>query len=137
MNLGCVVLNCNIEPFYPPVICNFYNKWFAYYYGKSVSRNFRYMDPVFLDALASKFNVITFDYCGFGLSRGPRAADNTLSMAKDVKYFAEAFKLTKIIVAKWSISAMVAQTVTTQYPELVSHAILFRITSPGGMFYHY
>jgi hypothetical protein len=28
------------------------------------------MDPVFLDALASKFNVITFDYSGIGLSRG-------------------------------------------------------------------
>jgi pimeloyl-ACP methyl ester carboxylesterase len=67
-------------------------------YGKSVSRNFRYMDPVFLDALASKFNVITFVYSGIGLSRGPRAAD-TLSIAKDVKEVAEAFKLTKIIVA--------------------------------------
>jgi hypothetical protein len=30
----------------------------------------------------------------------------------------------------------VAQTVTMQNPELVSHVILFRITSPGGMFYH-
>jgi pimeloyl-ACP methyl ester carboxylesterase len=56
------------------------------------------MDPVFLDALASKFNVITFVYSGIGLSRGPRAAD-TLSIAKDVKEVAEAFKLTKIIVA--------------------------------------
>ena len=55
------------------------------------------MDLVFLDALASKFNVITFDYSGIGLSMGPRAAD-TLSIAKDVKDVAEA-KLTKIIVA--------------------------------------
>jgi hypothetical protein len=56
------------------------------------------MDPVFLDALTSKFNVITFDYCGIGLSTGPRAAD-TLSMTKDVKDVAEGLKLTKIIVA--------------------------------------
>jgi pimeloyl-ACP methyl ester carboxylesterase len=54
------------------------------------------MDPVFLDALASKFNVITFDYSGIGLSTGPRAAD-TLSMAKDVKDVAEGLKLTKVI----------------------------------------
>jgi pimeloyl-ACP methyl ester carboxylesterase len=67
-------------------------------YGKSVPRNFRCMDLVFLDALASKFNVITFDYSGIGLSMGPRAAD-TLSIAKDVKDVAEALKLTKIIVA--------------------------------------
>ena len=67
-------------------------------YGKSVWRNFRYMDPVFVDVLASKFNVITFVYCGIGLSTGQRAAD-TLSMAKDVKDVGEAFELTKIIVA--------------------------------------
>ncbi|HKH86525.1 MAG TPA: hypothetical protein VKA40_08240 [Nitrososphaera sp.] len=56
------------------------------------------MDPVFVDVLASKFNVITFVYCGIGLSTGQRAAD-TLSMAKDVKDVGEAFELTKIIVA--------------------------------------
>jgi hypothetical protein len=56
------------------------------------------MDPVFVDVLASKFNVITFVYCGIGLPTGQRAAD-TLSMAKDVKDVGEAFELTKIIVA--------------------------------------
>jgi pimeloyl-ACP methyl ester carboxylesterase len=53
-------------------------------------------------------------------------------MVRDVKEVAAAFKLTKIIVAGWSIGAMVAQTVTTQYPELVSHAILIGTTPPGG-----
>jgi pimeloyl-ACP methyl ester carboxylesterase len=88
------------------------------------------MDPAFLDALASRFNVITIDYSGIGLSTGACATD-ILSMARDVKDVAEAFKLTKIIVAGWSIGTMVAQTVTTQYPELVSHAILIGTTPPG------
>jgi pimeloyl-ACP methyl ester carboxylesterase len=88
------------------------------------------MDPAFLDALASRFNVITIDYSGIGLSTGACATD-ILSMARDVKDVAEAFKLTKIIVAGWSIGTMVAQTVTTQYPELVSHAILIGTAPPG------
>ena len=41
-------------------------------------------DPAFLDALASRYNVITIDYSGTGLSTGTCAAD-VLSMAKDVK----------------------------------------------------
>jgi pimeloyl-ACP methyl ester carboxylesterase len=42
-------------------------------------------------------------------------------MAKDVKDVAEALKLTKIIIAGCSLGGMVAQTVMTRYPGLVSH----------------
>jgi pimeloyl-ACP methyl ester carboxylesterase len=87
-------------------------------------------DPAFLDALASKFNVITIDYSGIGLSTGACATD-FLSMAKDVKDVAAGLKLTKIVVAGWSIGGLVAQTVTTEYPELVSHAILIGTSPPG------
>jgi pimeloyl-ACP methyl ester carboxylesterase len=87
-------------------------------------------DPAFLDALASKFNVIIIDYSGIGLSTGACATD-IYTMAKDVKDVAEASKLTKIIVAGWSIGGIVAQAATTQYPELVSHAILIGTTPPG------
>lgn len=87
-------------------------------------------DPAFLDALASKFNVITIDYSGIGLSTGACATD-ILSMAKDVKDVAEALKLTKIIIAGWSLGGLVAQTVITQNPELVSHAILIGTSPPG------
>ena len=87
-------------------------------------------DPAFLDALASGFNVITIDYSGTGLSTGVCAAD-VLSMAKDVKDVAEALKLTKIIVAGWSLGGLVAQTVGTSYPHLVSHVILIGSGPPG------
>ena len=87
-------------------------------------------DLGFLDALASKFNIMIIDYSGIGLSTGPCAAD-ILSMAIDVKNVAEALKLTKIIIAGWSLGGLVAQTVITQYLELVSHAILIGTTPPG------
>ena len=87
-------------------------------------------DPAFLDALASEFNVITIDYTGTGLSTGVCAAD-VFSMAKDVKDVAESLKLPKIIVAGWSLGGLVAQTVTTNYPELVSHSILIGSGPPG------
>jgi pimeloyl-ACP methyl ester carboxylesterase len=87
-------------------------------------------DPTFLDALASTFNVITIDYSGIGLSTGLCTAD-VYEMAKDVKDVAEALRLTKkIIMAGWSLGGMVAQVVTTQYPELVSHAILIGTSPP-------
>ncbi|HTH20838.1 MAG TPA: alpha/beta hydrolase, partial [Nitrososphaeraceae archaeon] len=87
-------------------------------------------DPAFLDSLASEFNVITIDYTGTGLSTGVCAAD-VFSMAKDVKDVAESLKLPKIIVAGWSLGGLVAQTVTTNYPELVSHSILIGSGPPG------
>lgn len=87
-------------------------------------------DPAFLDTLASGFNVVTIDYSGTGLSTGVCAAD-ILSMAKDVKDVAEALKFTKIIVSGWSLGGLVAQTVTTNYPDLVSHTILIGSGPPG------
>ena len=87
-------------------------------------------DPAFLDTLASGFNVITIDYSGTGLSTGVCAAD-ILSMAKDVKDVAQALRFTKIIVSGWSLGGLVAQTVTTNYPDLVSHTILIGSGPPG------
>lgn len=87
-------------------------------------------DPAFLDALASKYEIITIDYSGTGLSTGI-CADNIMSMAKDVKDVAEALKLRRIILAGWSLGGLVAQTVTTQYPALVSHAVLIGTGPPG------
>jgi pimeloyl-ACP methyl ester carboxylesterase len=87
-------------------------------------------DPSFLVSLAATFNVITIDYSGIGLSTGKCASD-VLSMAKDVKAVAEALKLSKFIIAGWSLGAMVTQTIITNYPELVSRAILIGTTPPG------
>ena len=86
-------------------------------------------DPAFLDGLASTFNVITIDYSGIGLSTGVCTSD-VYEMAIDVQDIAEALRLTKIIMAGWSLGGMVAQAVMTLYPELVSHAILIGTSPP-------
>jgi pimeloyl-ACP methyl ester carboxylesterase len=86
-------------------------------------------DPAFLDALASTYNVITIDYSGIGLSTGECTSD-VYEMAKDVRDTAEALGLAKIIMAGWSLGGMVAQAVMTQYPELVSHAIIIGAGPP-------
>ncbi|MGI0001607.1 MAG: alpha/beta fold hydrolase [Nitrososphaeraceae archaeon] len=87
-------------------------------------------DPAFLGGLAATFNVITIDYSGVGQSTGKCASD-VLSMAKDVKAVAEALKLSKFIIAGWSLGGMVTQTIITKYPALVSRAILIGATPPG------
>ncbi len=80
--------------------------------------------------------MITIDYSGIGSSSGPIATD-TLSMAKDVKDVAEALKLTKIIVAGWSLGGLVAQATASQYPDLVSHVIIIGAGPPGGTLMSY
>jgi pimeloyl-ACP methyl ester carboxylesterase len=87
-------------------------------------------DPAFLDALAIDFRVITFDYSGLGLSTAFPTFDQ-LSLANDVKDIAEALGLRKIIIGGCSLGGMLAQTVTTQYPELVTHSILIGTVPPG------
>lgn len=44
---------------------------------------------------------------------------------------AEALNLSKIIIGGWSLGGMVAQIVTTEYPQNVSHAVLIGTTPPG------
>jgi len=90
-----------------------------------------YWDPAFLNALAKSFNVITFDYSGFGLSTG-EANRTILNFAQDVKDLADALNLKKIVVGGWSFGGMVAQTVVTQFPELVSYAVLIGTNPPGA-----
>ncbi len=87
-------------------------------------------DPAFLDALARNFNVITFDYSGYGLSTGTAPTD-VMTAANDVRDLAEALKLKTIVVGGWSHGGLVAQTVTAHYPNLVTYAILIGTGPPG------
>lgn len=87
-------------------------------------------DPLFIAAMAKKFNVITFDYSGIGSSTGTLAPDIAL-VAKDVKDLADALKLGTIIVLGWSYGGLVAQAATLLYPNLVTHSILLGTNPPG------
>lgn len=88
-------------------------------------------DPAFLDALAINYTVITFNHTGFASSTGhPRTT--ALSFAEDVRDLAEALGYQKIIVGGWSLGGFVAQIVVTEFPEIVSGAILIGTKPPGA-----
>lgn len=87
-------------------------------------------DPAFLDHLAQNYQVIIFDYSGFGLSTGEPNTDMR-KFADDIKDLAAALKFKQIVLGGWSFGGFAAQIVTTEYPELVSHTILIGTRPPG------
>lgn len=87
-------------------------------------------DPAFLDELAKKYNVITFDYTGFSSSTGDPNT-NMLEFANDVTDLMKALALEKVTLVGWSFGGWVAQIVTTEFPELVSQTILIGTRPPG------
>ncbi|SHF94404.1 alpha/beta fold hydrolase [Flavobacterium johnsoniae] len=87
-------------------------------------------DPLFLDLLAEKHQVITFDYSGIGYSTGTLPTD-IKEVAKDVKDLADFLKIEKAILMGWSYGGLITQAATHQYPELVTHTILLG-TGPAG-----
>lgn len=87
-------------------------------------------DPLFLDLLAKKYKVITFDYTGIGSSTGTLPT-NISTVANDVKDLAHALKLDKIVIIGWSYGGLVAQAATLLYPELITHSVLLGTGPPG------
>lgn len=87
-------------------------------------------DPLFLDLLAEKHRVITFDYSGIGYSTGTLPTD-IKEVAKDVTDLADFLKIEKTILMGWSYGGLVTQAATLLNPELVSHTILLG-TGPVG-----
>lgn len=87
-------------------------------------------DPAFLDAVAKDFNVITFDYTGFGRSTGAPASDMD-TFAHDVLDLMQALNIQWAVIGGWSFGGLVAQTLIARYPEKASHGILIG-TGPLG-----
>lgn len=87
-------------------------------------------DPAFLDALATNYNVIIFDYTGLASSTGTPHSD-MMGFASDVTDLAKSLGFKKIIVGGWSFGGWVAQIVTTEFPDLVSQTILIGTKPPG------
>lgn len=87
-------------------------------------------DPAFIDALAQNFRVITFDYSGCGRSTGKPPSD-IMSMANDARNLIEGLALKKPVLGGWSLGGQAAQTVATEYPDLISHLILIGTGPPG------
>lgn len=87
-------------------------------------------DPKFLVHLAKGFQVILFDYNGIGLSTGHHQPTSE-GVANDLKFFMEALKIEKAIVAGWSYGGVVAQTFAAIYYQMVSHLVVIGSNPPG------
>ena len=87
-------------------------------------------DPAFLDALAEKYQVLIFDYSGFGLSTGPAPMDMK-SFSKDIYTLSSALGFNEFVLGGWSFGGMVAQVFIADHPELVSQGILIGTGPPG------
>ncbi|MEZ4588500.1 MAG: alpha/beta hydrolase [Gemmatimonadales bacterium] len=87
-------------------------------------------DPAFLDALATRFRVITFDLSGIGRSTGEVPTDG-VTAAADVAALARFLGLDRVVLAGWSLGGYVAQVAATRHPGLVSHLVLLGTAPPG------
>jgi pimeloyl-ACP methyl ester carboxylesterase len=91
-------------------------------------------DPAFLDALARRFRVITFDYRGTGQSTGEASYDPK-SLAHDVMALADGLNLKKFVIAGWSLGGHAAQVVATVWSDRITEVILFGTSPPGDVLY--
>jgi pimeloyl-ACP methyl ester carboxylesterase len=87
-------------------------------------------DPAFLDHLAERFRVVTFDYSGIGLSTGVASYDPK-SLAQDVIALADAIGADRFVVGGWSLGGQAAQVVATVWPERITHLVLLGSIPPG------
>jgi pimeloyl-ACP methyl ester carboxylesterase len=87
-------------------------------------------DPAFLDNLAKKHTVITFNYSGLASSTG-KPGTTILDFANDIKDLAEALGYKKAIVGGWSFGGFAAIVAATEYPDLFTHSILLGTNPPG------
>lgn len=87
-------------------------------------------DPLFLDKLAERHRVITFDYPGVGYSSGT-LPDDLGQVAGFVNDFTVAIKLDTFAMLGWSWGGFTTQTLLLDQPERVTHAILVGTNPPG------
>jgi len=88
-------------------------------------------DPLFLDLIAGKRELILLDYAGVGLSTG-QAPESIVGMARDVAAFLDRLALGQTDVLGWSLGGCVAQQLTLDRPDLVRRLVL-AATGPGGV----
>jgi len=89
-------------------------------------------DPLFLDSLAKSHRVIVVDYPGIGYSEGVLPSD--MSGAADfVVAFASAIDVQRFVMVGWSWGGAVAQTVTVEHADRVTHTVIIGANPPGEL----
>ena len=90
-------------------------------------------DPLFINSLAGEgFEVITFDYCGLGLSTGPKSYDPP-ALVKDARELILGLGLKNVAIGGWSLGGIVAQIYLAMFGAEVSHVVLIGTTPPGTL----
>ena len=87
-------------------------------------------DPLFLDTLAERHTVITFDYPGVGYSSG-KLPDNIGRVSAFVDDLTRALGFDKFVMMGWSWGGATAQAVLLDHPQRVTHAIILGANPPG------
>lgn len=87
-------------------------------------------DPLFLDALASHYTVVTVDYPGIAYSEGA-LPDNMTDASRFIDDFANAIDADRFILLGWSWGGLVAQSYLLDHPQRVTQAILIGTNPPG------
>jgi pimeloyl-ACP methyl ester carboxylesterase len=88
-------------------------------------------DPLFLERLAQKHQVIIFNNTGISSSNG-KVPSTIIDMAVDAEHFVKALGYEQVDILGWSLGGMVAQTMAIKYPKLVRRVVLVASTPPGN-----
>ncbi|WP_202843439.1 alpha/beta fold hydrolase [Luteimonas saliphila] len=87
-------------------------------------------DPLFLDELAKRYTVITFDFPGIGYSEGSLPDDMT-DVSAFVEGLSDALGIDRFIALGWSWGGLATQAYILDHPRRVTHAILVATNPPG------
>jgi 3-oxoadipate enol-lactonase len=87
----------------------------------------------FVERLARRFSVLTFDNRGTGLSDKPTCGYSIDGMARDVAGLLDGLGWTSAHVLGFSMGGAIAQELAISNPERVDRLVLFA-TFPGGLF---
>lgn len=88
-------------------------------------------DPRFVDALARRYTVVTFDNAGIGYTQALPSPLTIDAMARQTSALIEALGLRRPYVLGWSMGGMIAQALAVLHPSLVRRLVLCA-TLPGN-----
>lgn len=89
-------------------------------------------DPTLIEELSKKYQVISFDNRGVGLSTDTIENHTTIEqMADDAAGLVQALGFKKVNILGWSMGARIAQQFLIRHPEMVNKGIL-AAANPGG-----
>lgn len=88
-------------------------------------------DPLFLEHLSKKHQLIILDYPATGASKDKVFPENQQALAQTIVGVMDKLEIRKTSLLGWSLGSFVAQMVAAQYPNRIDQLILVS-TAPGG-----